>query len=130
MFEDHAMPQLFSRPRTPNDNPFVESCFGTLKTAPQYSGRFVDLEEAAAYFTRYFFWYNHDHRPSAIDYVIPEQCHRGLREAIMAHRKEQLQQQRHMRKVVNRLHHNALTDNQENVIVNENHFAACSVTDL
>jgi len=27
MFEDHHMPQLFARPRTPNDNPFVESVF-------------------------------------------------------------------------------------------------------
>ena len=27
MFEDHHMPQLFARPRTPNDNPFVESLF-------------------------------------------------------------------------------------------------------
>ena len=25
MFEEHHMPQLFARPRTPNDNPFVES---------------------------------------------------------------------------------------------------------
>jgi len=48
------MPQLFARPPTPNDNPFVESCFGTLKTAPQYPGRFVDDEEAIEYFTRYF----------------------------------------------------------------------------
>jgi putative transposase len=39
MFEDHSMPQLFARPRTPNDNPFVESLFGTVKTAPQYPGR-------------------------------------------------------------------------------------------
>ncbi len=30
MFEDHHMPQLFARPRTPNDNPFVESMFGSI----------------------------------------------------------------------------------------------------
>ena len=39
MFELHGMPQLFARPRTPNDNPFVEAIFGTVKTAPQYPGR-------------------------------------------------------------------------------------------
>ena len=27
--EDHGMPQLFARPRTPNDNPFIESAFST-----------------------------------------------------------------------------------------------------
>jgi transposase InsO family protein len=39
MFGDHRMPQLFTQPRTPNDNPFVESLFGTVKTAPEYPGR-------------------------------------------------------------------------------------------
>jgi len=130
MFEDHAMPQLFARPRTPNDNPFVESLFGTVKTAPQYPGRFLDREEAIAYFTRYFSWYNHEHLHSGIDYVTPEQCHRGLREAIVARRKEKFQQQRHLRKEVNRLHQNPLTSNLESLSVNHNHFTACSVMNL
>ena len=127
MFEDHYMPQLFSRPRTPNDNPFVESLFGTVKTAPQYPGCFLDREEAIAYFTRYFSWYNHDHLHSGIDYVTPEQCHTGLREAIVARRKENFNQQQHVRKEVNRFHQNALTENPESLIVTHNHFTACSV---
>jgi transposase InsO family protein len=40
--EDHGMPQLFARPRTPNDNPFIESAFSTVKRAPEYPGRFLD----------------------------------------------------------------------------------------
>jgi putative transposase len=127
MFADHDMPQLFARPRTPNDNPFVESLFGAVKTAPQYPGRFLDREEAIAYFTRYFSWYNKEHLHSGIDYVTPEQCHRGLREAMVARRKEKVNQQRHLRKEVNRLHQNALTGNPESLIVNHNHFTACSV---
>jgi transposase InsO family protein len=127
MFEDHAMPQLFARPRTPNDNPFVESLFGAVKTAPQYPGRFLDREEAIQYFTRYFSWYNHEHLHSGIDYVTPEQCHTGLREAIVARRKEKFKQQQHVRKEVNRLHRNALTHKPESLIVNPNHFTACSV---
>jgi len=130
MFLDHAMPQLFARPRTPNDNPFVESFFGTVKTAPQYPGRFLDREEAIEYFTRYFPWYNHEHLHSGIDYVAPDQCHRGLKEAIVARRKEHFKQQRHLRKEVNRLHQNALTRNPESLIVNHNHFTACSVMNL
>jgi putative transposase len=130
MFEDHYMPQLFSRPRTPNDNPFVESLFGAVKTAPQYPGRFLDREEAIEYFTRYFSWYNTEHLHSGIDYVTPEQCHRGLREAIVARRKEKFQQQQRLRKEVNRLHQNALTRNQETLIVDVNRFTACSVMNL
>ena len=31
--EDHHLPQLFARPRTPNDNPYIESAFSTVKRA-------------------------------------------------------------------------------------------------
>ena len=127
MFEDHSMPQLFARPRTPNDNPFVESLFGTVKTAPQYPGRFLDHDEAITYFNRYFPWYNKEHVHSGIDYVTPEQCHNGLKESIVSRRKEHFEQQQHLRKEVNRAHQNALTSNPENLILNLNHFTACSV---
>jgi len=127
MFEDHSMPQLFARPRTPNDNPFVESLFGTVKTAPQYPGRFLDHDEAITYFNRYFPWYNKEHVHSGIDYVTPEQCHNGLKEIIVSRRKENFKQQQHLRKEVNRAHQNALTSNPENLILNLNHFTACSV---
>ena len=42
LFEDHAIPRLFARPRTPDDNPFIESAFSTAKRAPEYPGRFRD----------------------------------------------------------------------------------------
>ena len=127
MFEDHGMPQLFARPRTPNDNPFVESLFGTIKMAPEYPGRFLDREEAVAYFSHYFPWYNKEHLHSGIDYVTPEQYHKGLRDEIVARRKENLKRQRHLRKEVNRFHQNASTDNPVNLTVNVNQIAACSV---
>jgi len=101
MFELHGMPQLFARPRTPNDNPFVEAMFGTVKTAPQYPGRFLDQSEAIGYFDRYFPWYNTEHLHSGIDYVTPDQCHRGLRDQIVAERKRKLAAQQRLRKEVN-----------------------------
>ena len=101
LFHLHEMPQLFARPRTPNDNPFVESAFGTVKTAPGYPGRFLDLEDAIAYFHRYFRWYNTEHLHSAIDYVTPEQCHNGLRDRIVAERKAKHEKQRLLRRQVN-----------------------------
>jgi putative transposase len=127
MFEDHHMPQLFARPRTPNDNPFVESLFGTIKTAPQYPGRFLDLDNGIQYFDRYFPWYNTEHYHSGIDYVTPEQCHQGLKESIVHRRNQNLEKQRRLRKEVNRLKQKLLTDDPLEFIVNPNQATTCSV---
>ena len=99
--EEHAMPQLFSRPRTPNDNPFIESAFGTVKRAPEYPGRFLDDQEATAYFTRYFDWYDTEHYHSGIDYVTPQQAHEGLRPGIVAKRRAKMVSQRRQRREAN-----------------------------
>jgi putative transposase len=130
MFEDHHMPQLFARPRTPNDNPFVESLFSTVKRAPEYPGRFLDREQAAEYFNRYFPWHNTKHLHSGIDYVTPEQCHRGLRDQIVARRKADLNKQRRFRKEVNRQKQNILTEDLKPLIINFNQMTACSVINL
>jgi transposase InsO family protein len=96
--EDHGMPQLFARPRTPNDNPYIESAFSTVKRAPEYPGRFLDDDQAVAYFNRYFTWYDTEHYHSAIDYVTPQQAHQGLRQKIVDQRRSQkLAQQRRRR---------------------------------
>ncbi len=102
LLEDHNMPQLFARPRTPNDNPFVESAFGTMKRFHSYPGRFLDKEQAWEYFAEYFHWYNTEHYHSGIDYVTPQQAHAGLREVIVAERREKLQHQRSYRRQMNR----------------------------
>jgi putative transposase len=102
MFDTHKMPQLFARPRTPNDNAFVESAFSTIKTASQYPGRFLDCAEATKYFDRFFAWYNTEHYHCGIDYVTPDQCHRGLKDIIVSQRKANLANQRNLRKEVNR----------------------------
>ena len=102
LFEDHQMPQVFTRPRTPNDNAFVESMFSTAKRAPAYPGRFLDKEDAEGYFARYVPWYNTEHYHSGIEYVTPEQAHRGERERIVSQRRKRLEQQRGWRKEVNR----------------------------
>ena len=99
--EDHHMPQLFARPRTPNDNPFIESAFSTVKRAPKYPGEFLDDRQAMAYFEQYFDWYNHQHYHSGIDYVTPHQAHSGLREEIVARRLSQQLAQRLRRRAAN-----------------------------
>lgn len=99
--EDHHMPQLFARPRTPNDNPFIESAFSTVKRAPEYPGHFLDDTAARTYFTKYFDWYNREHYHSGIDYVTPHEAHTGLREKILARRLSQQRAQRLQRRLAN-----------------------------
>ena len=99
--EDHAMPQLFARPRTPNDNPFIESAFSTVKRAPEYPGRFLDDGEAVTYFDRYFTWYDTEHYHSGIDYVTPQQAHQGLRQKIVDDRRVKKLSQRSRRREKN-----------------------------
>ena len=108
-------------------NPFVESLFGTVKSAPEYPGRFLDRDEAVDYFNRFFPWYNTEHLHSGIDYVTPEQCHRGLGENIVSERKANLKNQRLLRKEVNRLQHSALTNDPITLIGNQTTPAVCSV---
>ncbi len=76
-FQDLGVGQLFSRPRTPNDNPFVESFFSTVKTAPAYPGWFTSVEDAVSYFERFFAWYNGEHLHTRIDLVTPNSKHDG-----------------------------------------------------
>jgi putative transposase len=99
--EDHGMPQLFARPRTPNDNPYIESAFSTVKRAPEYPGRFLDDGQAVAYFDRYFTWYDTEHYHSGIDYVTPQQAHQGLRQKIVAQRRAKKLSQRRRRREEN-----------------------------
>ena len=76
-FKSLGMKQLYSRPRTPNDNPQIESFFSTLKHAPQYPERFDTLEVAQAYFEKFFNWYNYEHYHTGIGMVTPNDRHTG-----------------------------------------------------
>ena len=95
------MPQLFARPRTPDDNPFIESAFSTVKRAPEYPGRFHDDCEATAYFEKYFYGTTIVTTIIVIDYVTPAQAHQGLRDSIVRRRSVQQQAQRQRRRAEN-----------------------------
>jgi putative transposase len=100
--EDLGISQKFARPRTPNDNPFVESLFSTTKGAIEYPGSFIDDVEAITYFTAYFDYYNNVRLHGKIGYVTPVQRHLGEDKGIIALRKESLAKARRMRLESNR----------------------------
>jgi len=99
--QDLGVAQLFARPRTPNDNAFVESLFATVKTAPAYPGVFATIEEAITYFTRFFAWYNDEHLHTRIGMVTPSQKHSGEAVRILAEREVIKQRTMAQRRLVN-----------------------------
>lgn len=103
MVSELGISQKFSRPRTPNDNPFVESLFSTTKGAPEYPGQFKDDIDAHTYFTSYFGYYNDVRLHGNIGYVTPAQRHCGQDKAILAHRAARCAQARRQRLLRNRV---------------------------
>jgi putative transposase len=100
--EEMGISQKFARPRTPNDNPYVESLFSTTKGEPRYPEAFTDDIEAIAYFTAYFAFYNNVRLHGRIGYVTPSQRHCGEDKAILTLRDERLMEARRKRLQKNR----------------------------
>lgn len=76
----------YSRPRTSNDNPFVESHFKTLKYRPEYPGKFYNLYDFRAYCQNFFEWYNHHHYHVGISSLTPVSVHHGKADEILEQR--------------------------------------------
>jgi putative transposase len=85
-FRKLGIPQLFSRPRTPNDNPYVESHFATIKTQPAFPGYFATLAEAENYFSQFYPWYNDVHPHTRLHMLTPAQVHSGQGPRLLAQR--------------------------------------------
>jgi len=80
-----------SRPYTPDDNPFSEAQFKTMKYRPDYPARFGSLIDAQAWARRFFHWYNHEHRHSSLGLMTPAAVHYGQATALTAQRQVTLQ---------------------------------------
>ena len=79
----------YSRPSVSDDNPYVESLFGTMKTRVGYPKKpFETLEEAQAWVDRFVRWYNEEHRHSALNWVTPMARHTGEDRELLRRREE------------------------------------------
>jgi putative transposase len=74
---DRGSVMTHSRPRISDDNPFSESLFKTLKYHPGYPGRFQQCDQARAWCSTFFAWYNAEHKHSGLTYLSPAQVHLG-----------------------------------------------------
>lgn len=66
-----------TRPRTPNDNPFSESQFRTMKYRPQFPDRFAGIDDARDFCIGFFGWHNFEHRHSGIGFHTPASVYYG-----------------------------------------------------
>jgi putative transposase len=78
LLADLGVERTHSRPHVSNDNPFSESQFRTLKYRPTFPARFGSLEDARAFCSEFFPWYNGEHRHSGIGLLTPATVHAGL----------------------------------------------------
>ena len=115
MLKDLGMEQKFSRPRTPNDNPFIEAAFSIVKGSSTYPQVFIDDEKAREYFTSYFNYYNTERLHGGIEHVTPEQKHTGLAEKIIAARKKRKEEA-----IIKRITHNKKNKNTKNYFTQTN----------
>ncbi|MBG0826805.1 IS3 family transposase [Planomonospora sp. ID67723] len=79
---DLGVAKSHSRPRTSNDNPYIEASFKTLKYCPEFPGRFGSKEHARQFCAGFYRWYNHDHYHSGIKYQHPVDVHYGRAAAV------------------------------------------------
>ena len=90
LLTDLKVTRTHSRPYTPNDNPYSEAHFKTLKYRPDYPGSFESLAAARNWCRDFFTWYNFQHHHSGIELLTPAVVHFGLADQILADRQSVL----------------------------------------
>lgn len=91
LLSDLGITKTHSRPHVSNDNPFSESHFKTLKYRPAFPERFGSIEDARAFCTTFFTWYNTEHYHSALAWLSPQSVHYGQGPKILASRQAVLE---------------------------------------
>ena len=75
-----------TRPRTPNDNPYSESQFRTMKYRPQFPAVFAGIDDARGFCVEFFSWHNNEHRHSGIGFHTPASVYFGTANEIRQQR--------------------------------------------
>jgi putative transposase len=89
---DLGVTKSHSRPHVPNDNPFSEAQFKTMKYHPTYPERFGSLEDARAWARTFFPDYNDHHHHTGLGLLTPADVHFGRAPALLAQRQTVLAQ--------------------------------------
>jgi putative transposase len=92
LLSDLGVTKSHSRPRVSNDNPYSEAQFKTMKYRPDYPAFFGSLQDARAWAQRFFQWYNHEHKHSALCLLTPAVVHYRHAPTILRQRHATVQQ--------------------------------------
>jgi putative transposase len=92
LLADLGVTRSHSRPYTPNDNPFSEAHFKTMKYRPDFPQTFDSLLAARDWGGPFFDWYNFEHHHSALGLLTPADVHFGRSAEILLQRQLVLQQ--------------------------------------
>ena len=91
LLADLEVTKSHSRPYTPDDNPYSEAQFKTMKYRPDFPGRFASKQLALAWSRSFFDWYNHRHRHTGLALMTPAMVHYDRIEDVQAQRQQVLQ---------------------------------------
>ncbi|WP_436528451.1 IS3 family transposase [Actinoplanes sp. HUAS TT8] len=90
LLTDLKIGRSHSRPKTSNDNPFIEASFKTLKYDPTFPDRFGSIQHARQHCEAFYTYYNHEHRHSGIGLHTPASVHHGTAGQIRQQRQHTL----------------------------------------
>ena len=88
---DLGVSKSHARPHTPNDNPFSEAQFKTMKYRPDYPARFGSIADARRWARAFFYWYNNKHHHSRLGLMTPAVVHYGQAATLTVQRQATLQ---------------------------------------
>jgi len=88
---DLGITKSHSRPHVPDDNPYSEAHFKTLKYQPDFPGRFGSFQEALNWARGFFPWYNQQFYHSSLGLLTPASVHYGQAAVILDQRQQLLQ---------------------------------------
>ena len=91
LLADLGVTKTHSRPYVPNDNPYSEAQFKTMKYRPGYPDRFGSIQDARTWARLFFHWYNHEHHHSGLALLTPATVHYGQAQAVIDRRQKVLQ---------------------------------------
>jgi len=86
LLADLSVTKSLSRPHVPDDNPYSESQFKTVKYRPEFPDRFGSPEHARTICGSILGWYNTEHHHSGLGFLTPHDVHYGLAEEKIAKR--------------------------------------------
>jgi putative transposase len=90
LFADLGVTQSLARPHVPDDNPFSEAQFKTVKYHPTFPERFGCEWDARTWGQQFFHWYNYEHHHLGLGLMTPAAVHFGQAPALFTQRQQVL----------------------------------------